>query len=127
MLLEKSQWELCLEERRKKYEQHTINTKLDKTRTNPNTMSILKADDKEKSDVVFTVNNKTVRKSGALKKAFDKSQKQNHRSEYLTGRKQNTSTVSNTATKPHDNESQENLDKEDHVWKKEFSFFFISF
>ena len=104
--------------RRKKYEQHTINTKLNKTRTSPKTMSTLKADDKERSDVLSNANNKTVRKPGALKKAFDKSQKHNHRSENLTGRKQSTSTPSKTTTKPHDNESQENLDKEDHVWKK---------
>ena len=116
-----AQWELCLEERIKKYEQHTINTKLNKTRTSPKTMPTLKADDKERSDVLSNANNKTVRKPGALKKAFDKSQRYNHRSENLTGRKQSTSTPSKTTTKPHDNESLENLDKEDHVGKKEQS------
>ena len=112
------QWDLCLEERRKKYEQHTINTKLNKTRTSPKTMSTLKSDDKERSDVLSSANNKTVRKPGALKKAFDKSQKHNYRGENLTGRKQSTYTPSKTTTKPHDNESQENLDKENHVCKK---------
>ena len=81
-------------------------------------MSTRKADDKERSDVVSNANNKTVRKPGALKTAFDKSQKQNHRSEHLTGRKQSTSTLRKTTTKSHDNEGQENLEKEDHVLKK---------
>ena len=78
-------------------------------------MSTLKADDKERSEVLSNANNKTVRKPGALKKALDKSQKHNHRSENVTGRKQSTSTLSKTTTKQHDNESHENLDKKDHV------------
>ena len=74
-----AQWELCLEERRKKYEQFTINNKLNKTRTSLNTMSTLKDDDKERSNLVSTSNIKTVRKPAASKKASDKSHKQNYR------------------------------------------------
>ena len=113
-----AQWDLCLEERRKKYEQHTINNKFDKTRMSTKKMSILKADDKERADVACTSSNKTVGKTGASKKAFDNSQKQNHRSQNLTESKQSTSSPSKTIAKQHGNGSLKSSDKEDRVWKK---------
>ena len=58
-------------------------------------MSILKADDKERSDVASNLNNKTAIKPGAPKKASDKSQKQSHRSQNLTESKQSTSQENN--------------------------------
>ena len=113
-----AQWDLCLEERRKKYEQHTINNKFYKTRMSTKKMSILKADDKERADVACTSSNKTVGKTGASKKAFDNSQKQNHRSQNLTESKQSTSSPSKTIAKQHGNGSLKSSDKEDRVWKK---------
>ena len=62
-----AQWDLCLEERRKKYEQHTINKKLDKTRMSPKKMSILRVDNKERSDVASNANNNTVRKKHMIR------------------------------------------------------------
>ena len=46
-----AQWDLCLEEGRKKYKQHAINKKLDKTRMSPKKMPILRANNKERSEV----------------------------------------------------------------------------
>ena len=63
-----AQKDLCLEERRKKYEQHTVNKKLDKTRMSPKKTTIRKTDDKERSDVASNSNNKTERKTEVSKK-----------------------------------------------------------
>ena len=81
-------------------------------------MSILKADDKERADVACTSSNKMVGKTGASKKAFDNSQKQNHRSQNLTESKQSTSSPSKTIAKQHGNGRLKSSDKEDRVWKK---------
>ena len=61
--------------RRKKKEvkQYTINNKLDNTRMSPKTISIQKADEKERSGVASNSKNKTVRKTGVSKKTFDES------------------------------------------------------
>ena len=108
-----AQWELCLAERRKKYEQFTVSNKLKETRTRT-----IKAHDKERSNLVSTSNIKTVRKPGAPKKASDKSHKRNYQSGNLTESKQSASILSRTTAKPLGNRSQENSDKDDYAWKK---------
>ena len=66
----------------------------------PKTMSILNADDKERSDVASSSNNRTVRKTGASRKTSDKSQKQSHRSQNLTESKQSRSVLRTTSQNP---------------------------
>ena len=108
-----------MEERRNKYEQHTNHKMLDKTRMSPKKTSILKTDDKERSDVASNSNNERVTKTGASNKAFDKSQKQSHRGKNLTETKQSTSILASKAiAKPNGNGSLKSSYEEARVWKK---------
>ena len=86
---------------RKKIELRTAyyQQNLYKTRTSPKKTSNLKADDNERLDVASNSNNKTVRKPGASRKAFDKSKKQNHRGQNLSESKQSTPILSRVIRK----------------------------
>ena len=110
-----TQSDLCLEERRKKYEQHTINKKLDKTRMSPKKMPILRADNKERSDITSNLNKQHGEKSWRFEKAYDRSQKQSYQSQKPIESKQSASILTKSIAKPHGNVNS--AGKEDHFWK----------